>query len=1146
MMHTHDRDAFTTVTLDGNNCADIRNAQFTEDCNGKASFYFQGNSLIEGDYICVLFDNDGSPVAERSFHKARRQSYFYFNRLHAGSYQALFMQQVDWDALAAADKASLSNITTAVDEERYYLAPAPFAISQSSLYSTITINYLPQPVGETGLDAAASGLTLSASGDTVSVRMTVAPKENRKGGALTVTLVTNQTSSSGQVTPNIINGSLYINGKPAKRDQEDGINKVIVRPNDRDHVTTFNGVYEVIIHDVAVYGGYPVTIQWQSGRTNFTSVIANAAATIGNNTYYVGQQRLNTPGVALYVPEAVAEKSFNVYGYAPKGSSVTLSMDGVDMATVTAHEKTGFFTSRMEIQKPTGPAAYEILAVAKEADGRVVSSNPMLLHYNANMPVLSKIELSDYQTRYHTVWEDGRATDGKYYYYMPGTEMYYRLSFRNADENSFESVTVHIPRSDDILELEAKYQGGTWRTDAYRCGNNPPTGVWVSYVPKDTPTKLTTEEYDNLWNELTGAVTASDADIAEAKTALQNVGVTNVSWNANSVPTEMTYTFNDEAGTEYSFKITTAEENYTELPVIATDDPNAVYMDTLDNNSCIKLHEKDGVFTIESLAEQSTTDGEKLVAHQKMTSNSLTETLYNTATQKKITRTIALQGAQITEPTYDSKYDKIATLTRKGYTREDFLKVQKEYIYTDKAIAVMGIWTAYYGHLNESMDKLDENAAATPTRRMMSKSARSGRSAPKYTLPAGVNLNDAVMGLCQEYLLKYGAGEFNSNMWSDVELDRTHLGGGFMNNLRFKSAAEKVGALGGIAETSTGAGKAVTKGELIKWGFKQARNHWFNKLTGDRDPMSRDAREALERTIYLIKKHHPNADVSELDALRREGEENPMDKQKDNSVGFGETYSAFNNFGSNGSSSGRYSEPVPSSPKPVIDPSGFVYEAVESNRLSGVTAKIYEVAADGTRWEWNAAEYGQINPQITGENGSYQWFVPDGYWSVGFSKPDYEVYFTGEHDGTGADKKGGTWAMPVPPVQLDVNIGLVSKAAPTVESVTATSDGVYITFSQYMKVGTLTSANLILTVNSEAANPTITPSKETAPDGKELARLVVLETDLTSEDGIMLEIKQGVQNYAGKSMTSNYHTAALTVATLEQVSEVEANARRKG
>ena len=60
---------------------------------------------------------------------------------------------------------------------------------------------------------------------------------------------------------------------------------------------------------------------------------------------------------------------------------------------------------------------------------------------------------------------------------------------------------------------------------------------------------------------------------------------------------------------------------------------------------------------------------------------------------------------------------------------------------------------------------------------------------------------------------------------------------------------------------------------------------------------------------------------------------------------------------------------------PILDPSGIVYEAVESNILSGVTATIYQ---DGGTTAWDASAYDQTNPQTTGTSGGYAWNVPSG------------------------------------------------------------------------------------------------------------------------------------------------------------------------
>lgn len=114
----------------------------------------------------------------------------------------------------------------------------------------------------------------------------------------------------------------------------------------------------------------------------------------------------------------------------------------------------------------------------------------------------------------------------------------------------------------------------------------------------------------------------------------------------------------------------------------------------------------------------------------------------------------------------------------------------------------------------------------------------------------------------------------------------------------------------------------------------------------------------------------------------------------------------------------------------AIDPSGYVYEGITSNRLAGVTATAYWIApefidengiGDETKAVlWDAFEYEQMNPLITDSNGQYAWDVPEGLWQLKFEKDGYETAYS-------------EW-LPVPPPQTEVHIGMVSYDRPEVKS----------------------------------------------------------------------------------------------------------------
>ena len=207
----------------------------------------------------------------------------------------------------------------------------------------------------------------------------------------------------------------------------------------------------------------------------------------------------------------------------------------------------------------------------------------------------------------------------------------------------------------------------------------------------------------------------------------------------------------------------------------------------------------------------------------------------------------------------------------------------------------------------------------------------------------------------------------------------------------------------------------------------------------------------------------------------------------------------------------------------VMDPSGFVYEAVSSNRVQGVTASCYykETVEDmyGDLHEnivlWNAEEYAQENPLFTDENGMYQWDVPQGLWRVKFEKEGYQTTYS-------------EW-LPVPPPQLDVNIAMTQMVQPLVKSGKAYSEGVEIEFDKYMDPATLTTDNIRLTRNSNPVEGTIVLLNE-EPVSKDNAQTYASKIlfqmpdgeALLTTDAVKLTISKSVESYAGIPMEEDY------------------------
>ena len=133
----------------------------------------------------------------------------------------------------------------------------------------------------------------------------------------------------------------------------------------------------------------------------------------------------------------------------------------------------------------------------------------------------------------------------------------------------------------------------------------------------------------------------------------------------------------------------------------------------------------------------------------------------------------------------------------------------------------------------------------------------------------------------------------------------------------------------------------------------------------------------------------------------------------------------------------------------IIDPSGVVYEAVKANTLSGVKVTIYyRDPKTKNAIKWNAEDYDQINPITTVDGGMYYWDVPEGEWQVVCEKDGYEESKT-------------EW-MKIPPVRTGVDIGLISKASPKLQSVKENDNGIVVKLTKFVDVKTVTTNSLKL------------------------------------------------------------------------------------
>lgn len=202
------------------------------------------------------------------------------------------------------------------------------------------------------------------------------------------------------------------------------------------------------------------------------------------------------------------------------------------------------------------------------------------------------------------------------------------------------------------------------------------------------------------------------------------------------------------------------------------------------------------------------------------------------------------------------------------------------------------------------------------------------------------------------------------------------------------------------------------------------------------------------------------------------------------------------------------------------DPSGYVYEAVTSNRLEGVTVTVYQKEKKedmyGDEYEeitkWNAEAYQQKNPLITDKNGYYAWDVPQGLWQVKYEKDGYETVYS-------------EW-LPVPPPQLDINIGMSHAVAPKVRQMRGFESGITVEMSKYMRPQSFTEGSITVLRNGmeeKGSIKMVNAEKDPYEDREFVSKVkFVPERSFNLTDNVVVTVHKGVESYCGMKMAEDY------------------------
>ena len=214
----------------------------------------------------------------------------------------------------------------------------------------------------------------------------------------------------------------------------------------------------------------------------------------------------------------------------------------------------------------------------------------------------------------------------------------------------------------------------------------------------------------------------------------------------------------------------------------------------------------------------------------------------------------------------------------------------------------------------------------------------------------------------------------------------------------------------------------------------------------------------------------------------------------------------------------------------IIDPSGIVYEALDSNPVEGAEATIY-VADDANgrnARKWNAEDYEQEGTLTTGADGAFQWDTPTGFYQVRVAKEGYDVART-------------DW-LSVLPIRTGLKVGLKSTQAPSVVAANACPEYIELEFSQYMKAdeGAGTSA----LVDGESARLEWVDSKDAseADGGGALAKVLRIYPQEPLSEGASVSVKlNGAKSYTECSLGDLFGSWSKTLTVEKRPAQLVAN-----
>ena len=803
----------------------------------------------------------------------------------------------------------------------------------------------------------------------------------------------------------------------------------------------------------------------------------------GQVTQPIGTAQFEAKGLSLSVVEQTAKTNVAINGMA-KGHSEVSIYDNDVLIGKTSSLADGSWTAQCELYKPYTHSFHEIYAKIVTDDGMELTSETRQVEYDKNMLVPEKVAMTyynpEYVGQYNIVFDliNGTTTPSSYYFfpYKNWPDWYvtretepkdftFLADFTRNDTTAIKNVNIKVLNSDGTVRtlptVFDEKQGKWVATTKYSSSSRLPKNVAVEYDLVSSPI-IYDEEMEEAMNTLIyNMLEEVDNAYKDCKLEMTNEDDNSISFTATTNGYE----------TKENYKLTLL--NYEQVKVqFAGDEYCHIQNDTTD--ICFVVR-----YIQENLCTIIVWDNLNKIAVE-LSDGSVT--LPSFSKQRRVIPFLmyAAYGIGISIFEYNLRMEEIA-MWRKTLESEQMMRSKNysrmvELLYStcldgSYKIKNSGLLNSLKGQADdfskETQDYLYKFQDVIDKQQLRLKQLCSLKGTARVMISAG----GAIVG---------GIFKAVASASSAIGGFMSGTGGAVLQSLGKAMNNHGINALttlAGQSASDTLDYQSTTEIENLRLSPEKIISEWYLK----------QSKQLTNDYIQLV-----NSIKSSYSDCKKEDDE---DKPKDD------------DFPGDGTT-------------PQIDPSGYVYEAVLSNRLEDVTATCYQkvtgedMYGDPTEEAvvWNAADYSQVNPQKTDATGFYRWDVPQGMWQVKYEKEGYETAYS-------------EW-LPVPPPQLDVNIGMKQGTPPTVTQMRGYESGITIEMAKYMRPATMTAQNITVTRNGAAESGNIEmQNAEEAPLGGEtyVSKVkFVPKKRFNTTDLVVVTVHKEVESYCGVKMTNGH------------------------